>query len=373
MRWTPPPGEDLADVLDRLTGKLVGVYADAEERLLKAVAAEVGAGLNPDQLTPAELTRLRQAAEQIRDELAAASPDLIQGLVDAAAEKGMGSALTVLKAMPGLKDAPLRRIPYVQGVANVVADLTNALDDVRARILRLPDDVYRMIIADTTAETLLLGANPVGQQARAWRRYLDNGVTGFVDKAGRRWNLASYTEMASRTATVRAYRSQNEHTMRDNGINLVKVVGGNDMCDKCGAWTGRILSMDGTPAGSYPMLSAVSDAVVTVRVEGTLDEARAAGLFHPNCRDTTVAFLPGVEPINTGPAYDPQMEADRDHLRALERRVRKLKRDQILDGPDPSTSKKIADAQAQIRDHVETTGLKRQRRREQLNLGNRRR
>lgn len=372
MRWTPPPGVPLEDVIAQLTDKLVSLYGAAEETLLKTIAEELRAEHNPDHLTYSELRRLRQDAQRVQAQLAQASPALIQELVDTAARLGMGAALTVLDAMPGLPHRA-RRVPYTHAITTVAADLTNALDDVRARVLRLPDDVYRTTIADTTADTLLTGTRPITSQVAAWRRLLDNGITGFIDKAGRNWNLATYVEMASRTALTRAYRAQHEHTMLNNGVRLARVVCGNDMCSKCGPWSGRIVSLDGTPAGTYSMLSAVADETVTVHVSGTVEQARAEGWGHPNCRCVLVAYLPGVEPAVASPPYDPEAEADRDQLRAYERRIRKLKRDLILDGENTLTRARIRATQAKIRELVSTTSLKRQRRREQLNLSNTRR
>jgi hypothetical protein len=296
---------------------------------------------------------------------------MIDTLVAVASKRGMGAALTQLSALPGLP-GPFRRVGDAQAVMDVIGDLTSAFEDVRSRILRFPDDVYRKAIADTTARNLLVSTGQRPAQASAWRDLIGQGVTGFVDKAGRRWNLASYVEMASRTATIRAYRAQNEHTMHANGIFLVKIVGGNDMCSKCGAWVNKTLSLDGTPAGDYPMLSAVDDRMVTVHVAGTIDQAREAGWSHPNCRCTTACVLPGVDPVVKTSTYSPEKDQERDRLRALERKVRKLKREDLLD-TDPTVKARIRDTQEQIREHVEATGLKRQRRREQLNLGHQRR
>jgi hypothetical protein len=371
VKWTPPPTTPLDEVLEQITQELVAVFALAEEDVLKAVALEAKAGLFPDELTPAELGRLRRHVQDIADRVATASPELIQQIVDKAAEAGMGVALTQLDSLPG-PPGPFRRVGHAQAVMDVIGDLTSSMDDVTRRLLRFPDDLYRRAIAQSTTRNLLVGTGQQPAQAAAWRDLIGQGVTGFVDKAGRRWNLASYTEMASRTATIRAYRAQNEHTMQANGISLVKIVGGNDMCDKCGHWVNQVLSLDGTPAGDYPMMSAVEDRIVTVHVAGTIDQAREAGWGHPACRCTTVGFLPGVDPVVETATYDPDKEQERDRLRALERRVRRLKREQLVD-TDPTLSKRIRDTQQQIREHVDATGLKRQRRREQLNLGHQRR
>ena len=53
----------------------------------------------------------------------------------------------------------------------------------------------------------------------------------------------------------------------EQGHDLVKVSTHRGACEKCVPWQGKVLSITGKTSG-YP----------------TLEEAKAAGLFHPNCR-----------------------------------------------------------------------------------------
>jgi hypothetical protein len=72
--------------------------------------------------------------------------------------------------------------------------------------------------------------------------------------------------------------------------------------------------------------------------------------------------------------YDAAAEADREHLRDLEVRVRKAKLDgaaALTDQQSTTAGSQVRGLQAQIREHVDATGLNRKRYREQISLGRR--
>jgi len=74
--------------------------------------------------------------------------------------------------------------------------------------------------------------------------------------------------------------------------------------------------------------------------------------------------------------YDPEAERARARLRELERETRKAKADAaaaVDDVQRRAANDRVRDLQARIRGHVADTGLMRQRYREQISLGNRRR
>lgn len=134
------------------------------------------------------------------------------------------------------------------------------------------------------------------------------GLTGFVDKAGRRWNLAAYTEMATRTAASNALDAARAAALVRAGHDLV-VVGTHSTegsCALCRPWLGRTLSLTGaTP--DVPTLAA----------------AKAAGFRHPNCRCSW--GLPGALAAVPSPAELARTAATYEaaqRQRALERRQR---------------------------------------------------
>lgn len=357
----------LAQVVERVAANIVTLFAREEERLIQALAAEMQAGLNPDTAVQVRLTQLRREAERTARRLQQNLPAAVQQLIDAAVREGGAEALRQLSILP----APTREVPAAPAAALLASELTASLTDATRRILRLPDDLYRTVIADTTATTLLTGQTLSAAQQRAWQRLLTKGVTGFVDSAGRQWDLAAYVEMASRTAVTRAYREQHTQTMLTNQISLVTIVVGNDACRQCGQWAGKVLSLDGT-TGNITATSAIDGRPVRVKVHATLEEALDQGLEHPNCRCQRAAFFPGTTPAQDAPAYNPERERERDQLRAMERRVRELKRELLVTDQPALVRAKIRAKQQDIRQHVELTGLNRKRYREQLHLSNQR-
>ena len=93
----------------------------------------------------------------------------------------------------------------------------------------------------------------------------------FVDKAGREWANADYLNMLVRTTQERVARDSFVDTMAAAGMKLARIAGGpSEQCEVCAAWDGLIVLIAGEAGGKgqdYP----------------TLEDAKAAGVFHPNC------------------------------------------------------------------------------------------
>ncbi len=156
-----------------------------------------------------------------------------------------------------------------QQAMQVLADNAYArLQDVDAVIGRRVDDVYRNLALESVRGDVA-GYQTWKQTAKRYRGALaEKGITGFKDAAGREWNLKSYTEMVARTTTRECKINGTANRLLEHGQDLAEITGGTakNTCDICRAWVGRIVSLTGKTPG-YP----------------TLDEARAAGLFHPRC------------------------------------------------------------------------------------------
>lgn len=371
---------DDREALDRAAARLAGMFAQAELDLRRALALQVRRGLerDPDDvLRHLRLVELRDDTRRIVDALVAATPEQVEEILAAAARDGVATALRELSALATVRDITTVTEALTSPLAAeaLTLDLVSTFEDVTRRILRWPDDVYRRAVAGPTSELLLgLGQTTRTAQAKAWQRLISGATTSFVDKAGRRWNLATYVEMATRTAARRAWGAQHEQTMLDHGMDLVSVVVGSDACQKCAQWAGRILRIGPGPIGRVRVPRADGDGEVTVHVTGSLESARDQGWQHPNCRCRPVAYLPGMTVTTDATTYDPELEEQRERLRALEREVRKAKVDEASAvSPEQATEARraVRDLQAKIRDHVAETGLNRKRYREQVSLGRR--
>lgn len=141
-------------------------------------------------------------------------------------------------------------------------------EDVTALIGRRTDDIYRKMALEAIRSSTF-GYKAWKPTARRFRDDLaERGITGFVDRTGREWNMKTYCEMVTRTTTMEAHLEGTKNRLLEHGYDLIRISSHTArVCPKCEPWQGRVLSLTGQTEG-YP----------------TLDEARADGLFHPNCR-----------------------------------------------------------------------------------------
>jgi hypothetical protein len=256
-------------------------------------------------------------------------------------------------------------------------DLESRLSAAAHRITRFADDAYRAAtVSGATAQILTdLGkATPAEAQAQAWRELTARGVKGFTDAKGREWNLATYVEMATRTATQRAYNASHRDRLTLAGITYFTISTTGRPCFECAPWEGKVLADRGEGPVTEP--DASNGEPVTFHVAATIEDATAAGLFHPNCKHTLTAYLPGVTQLkpNQWTATNEQDYKNTQHLRALERAVRaaKVQAAAALTPMDKARAMRdVRAGQARIRDFTAQTGLLRRSRREQIDLGNR--
>lgn len=309
--------------------------------------------------------RIIGRAARRADDIAVHGPISTDGSVRGLAERGRVQLRT--DALHDPYQAGINRAPVDQ----LARSLTSRMTPVHRAITRNVDDIYRRVIAQSASGSAMGTRTRQEAAQEALNRFARRGVGGFVDRAGRRWDLTSYVEMATRTSTARAAMFAGIERMQSAGIDLVYVSAHTGACDLCGPWEGKVLFADGTAgAQTLQVQSAVSDEYVTVDVAGSLDTAMTAGFMHPHCRHSVSAYLPGATTLPTLPGTDRRTEyGHTQRLRYLERRVRAAKRVEAA-AMSPAAARDARRAiraeQARIRDHVKATGVARQRNREQI-------
>lgn len=408
-KYVPNPDFTLDDLIEDLSRELADRYRDTEDFLIREVAVRAArdmelAGQLPTDIAPGGLTIAeRRRQNRILAELAAhrakavrelqgvavamveklRRQDLAQRIVRVAATEGEAAAAAEigLAARQAATGVP---VPFIGGTAAVSAttltstaaqasgmvalSLQSRLEVLNERLTRYPQDAYQRIVALYSPQTILGAQTSRVQQARTVQRFLAEGITGFVDRGGRRWTVGAYAEMAGRTTVARAFNDGGVWRLGQSGINLVTISGGVDACAKCAPWIGKILSTDGR-VGTFELPSAVSGEMVTVTVEGTIDQARAAGWGHPNDRCKITGYQPGLSVPQAGFQYDEAADKERQRQRELEREVRAAKRREasaLTDTDRRKAARDVADAQATLRSFARETGRPRQYYREQL-------
>ncbi|MCG7524933.1 phage minor capsid protein [Streptomyces sp. OfavH-34-F] len=366
-------------MVEPLAERTRDLYAGAEERLLGIIARQLAQGLDAPGWVEAKLAavqQLRRAAEGVVDELGRATQLEVFDAVAEAYNVGHRSAVAELGALSDDARALVDdRTPNAQSVDRLAQEAVDVVTATHRSILRAVVDGFRDVVASVAA-TPLLGIGTRRQATQdAMRAFADRGIRAFVDKAGRRWQLSTYAEMAVRTATARAATEAHMRTLSDSGVDLVVVSDAPRECPLCRRWEGKVLTISG-PAGARTVEAehAVEDGrMVSVKVAGSLDEARTAGLQHPNCRHSVSMYSPGLTRTEQARS-DPDGYEAGQRQREIERGIRKWKRREAA-AVTPEAQRlaraKVRQWQGVMRDHLAAhPDLRRNRERERIGAGN---
>lgn len=233
-------------------------------------------------------------------------------------------------------------------------------NEANSAVLRRIDDVYRQTIfkAQVNYNTGSVGLDKAIDMAT--EDFLTKGVDAITYSDGKKVNIASYAEMALRTANHRAYLMGEGKKRQEMGLYLVVVSAHATACELCVPWQGKIIIDDvygggSKEVGDYPLLST----------------AMEEGLMHPNCRHNLSTYFPGITALPKVPDEEKALENYKyeQQQRYIERQIRKYKR--LAEGSiDEENQKKYQDKvkewQAIQREHLkENPQLRRAYNREQ--------
>lgn len=375
MPVSPAMAEDLARAVAKL-------YEDAELALLEKLRKALLEGIESPKWAEIKLRSigdLREALETITDALQTDANGAVGRALAEAYGRGRQAAVAELGALDIGRELQARRVlPNAPAVDRLAASYADDTRPLYVRITRAVLDVYRSIVTRASSSTLLGGLTRRQASQRALDQFAQRGVTGFVDKSGRAWELAAYAEMAVRSVTARAAIEGHIDALAEIRVGLVIVSDAPLECPLCRPWEGEILTL-GTQSGPHtiraehaiqPTGLLARTRTVAVHVAGSLTEARAAGLFHPNCRHSLSAYLPGVTTRPPHHATPGTTYEDTQRQREIERHIRAWKRRQAAATDEQSFRRAgayVRKWQAAQREHVAAhDALRRKPQREQI-------
>lgn len=273
---------------DKAARDLIRVYAQAQRDLTALIRAALAAG----QLHDAAVRR-----EQLATVIAflarlgvQTDPQAARIVADAFQQSDQ---LTVTR-LQRLNIGPVTVTSFAGVNTDAIVVMQDAilsrLQDARRTVGRQAADVYAR--AGRRATMLeLLGARGSRRTASAQMRQelQAQGVTGFTDKAGRRWSLDRYAEMAVRTTTREAVVEASKLRMAAHGVNVARVSTHASACPVCQPWEGKLVSLDG------------SVTEVDGEPAATLDALPNGGPpFHPQCRHTLQPTAHAIDVLARG-------------------------------------------------------------------------
>lgn len=143
----------------------------------------------------------------------------------------------------------------MQGLGRSVRGLTS-----RAVQQEIKESIAQGVLSGDTRKTIVA---KVKQQIR------DEGLEALRDRSGKKWTIDRYADMLVRTKMVEARNTGLANQMLANGNDLVQVSVNGSSHEGCAQFEGEVLSITGETDGYT-----------------SLDDAKAGGLFHPNCKHT---------------------------------------------------------------------------------------
>lgn len=275
MLIRPPEGKDLTAFLRML-------FLRTEKRLISEISRKRTQGY-VDYAEVAALKRTQKILQDMVDESWNYVPSMIETIFyrSEAAANGYANA------------AGLTAVQY-----DVVSQLSNNLlgDILEASVTaqksieavflvgRKENGILRESALKSVLEQESAGYGP-GKAAVGMANDLQvNGVTAFIDKSGRKWNLQDYCNMATRTTARQAEVAA--ILTADPNHDLYRIVKIGSTCPICAPLEGRVYSRSGTNP-DYPSLA---------RAFGKIDPAGGDDLsntylnIHPNCLHSLVKY-----------------------------------------------------------------------------------
>ena len=219
-------------------------------------------------------------------------------------------------------------------VKALIKSVNNDLKTANTAVLRMTNDQYRQVIHKsaffvgngvfTEQQAAKMATDELTELQltklaidEANKDFLSRGLACIEYSDGRRVNIASYSQMAVRTANLRAQLMGEGDFRKSIGRHLVQATSHGGACPICQKWEGKIFIDDvysgGTSKdGNYMLLST----------------AMKQGFLHPNCRHGLKTYYPELESIEneTEKEYQADMDYINQRINYIERNIKKYDR-----------------------------------------------
>lgn len=200
----------------------------------------------------------------------------------------------------------------------LINSVNGDLSEANKAILRKTNDQYRQIIHKAQMYVANGTMTPAQAIDMANKDFLRAGLNVIEYKDGRRVNIASYSQMAVRTAGQRATLTGEGEFRKKYHQPLVKVTTHGTSCPLCEKWQGKILIDDVYGGGTQ------EDGKYTL-----LSEAMKQGFLHPNCRHGLETYLPELDDIDNADGKDVSDDAYQDDLNYIANKIKEYTRLEI--------------------------------------------
>lgn len=273
--------------------KLISIFLKAETAIINEIGRLRSQGL-ADYHAVAALERVQAILRKMESDSWEYVPLMIEKMFyvrvpEARRMEGMTAAQNLMAyrnaaALTGEQHAVIDQL--VSSLMGEITDATiTAYATVQSALIgRIEPDVYRRIGLEQVALQQAAGRGTYKMLPGFVEQLRREGITAFVDKAGRHWSLHTYCAMVSRTTSRQA--EVLAVLTADPEQDLYRISSHGTTCAICAPFEGRVYSKSGTNP-DYPPLAAAF---------GKQDPAGPDTLantwlnLHPNCLHSIMAF-----------------------------------------------------------------------------------
>ena len=385
--------------IDDLGWAIAEVYDGVTDRIILNLARYfpyIRDGKEPRQLFEYQAKMLAQMGQINKDTVAIIADSL--GGADAALQDALEKAImdALRNEEPALQRAAKQgltsRTPpepeltpnQMQAFRSYYKQSADKLNLVNTVMLESTQAAYQATVSDIvnriqlTQEFVNVAAGETITGASSWNQAMhdavqkmcDNGLTGFIDHAGRRWSPEAYVAMDIRTTLHNTANAAVFERCEEYGVDTYQVSSHNGARPLCFPWQGKIISR----GGSSTEVTDLDGNKIHVYAESETSRGQPAGLFGINCGHYPMAFIPGFSTLKGQPQGKDDNEKTYEQSqeqRALERDLRQerlklaaLKAQGATADEIAAQQRKVDQASEAIQDFCDETGRARRRNRE---------
>lgn len=278
--------------------KLISIYLKAETDIINEIGRLRSQGL-VDYHAVAALERVQSILRKMESDAWEYTPRMIEKMfyvrVPEARKLVNGEKESVVKHFMGYYNATnltSDQMDIVQRLTqNLMGELTDASMAVMATIQsailgRVEPDIYRLVGMEQVAAMQATGRSVSRTVPGFVEQLRREGVTAFIDKAGRHWSLHTYAAMVTRTTSRQAEVLSVLSADPDHDLYIISSHG--TTCALCAPYEGRVYSKSGTDPEFPPLASAFGK----VDPLGPDNLANTWLNIHPNCLHVLLPWTP---------------------------------------------------------------------------------
>lgn len=274
--------------------KLISIYLKAETDIINEIGRLRSQGL-VDYHAVAALERVQEILRKMESDAWDYVPQAIEKMFYVRVPEARKILEQVEKHQRGYLNASnltSDQMDIVQRLTqNLMGEITDAAMTVMATIQsailgRVEPDIYRQVGLEQVAAMQATGRGVSRTVPGFVEQLRREGVTAFIDKAGRHWSLHTYATMVTRTTSRQAEVLSVLSADPDHDLYIISSHG--TTCALCAPYEGRVYSKSGTD----PVFPPLASAFGKVDPDGPDDLANTWLNIHPQCQHVLLAWTP---------------------------------------------------------------------------------